>query len=237
MPISIQSLEDLEKLDLQLADLLTIKTTSPLKLAECEKQVGLRRQTFQIDEEKLKKLKADLQKQQDRIDEENRHIKRRQDRLSEIRNDKEYKAALREIEGSKAEISNLEEDIEVLTERIKHQEEVCQKTKVSYDEEVARFAEEKSAIETKLVTLETQLGTLQQQRADLARAIPGVVISKYDRVRRRKKTGSILMGVTTGSCSHCHMAIAPQRFNELRRGEDVLICDSCQMVLYWKSNA
>jgi len=36
-----------------------------------------------------------------------------------------------------------------------------------------------------------------------------------------------------GRCSACNIALRPQYFQDLRKGDQVLVCESCQRILYY----
>jgi predicted nucleic acid-binding Zn-ribbon protein len=39
--------------------------------------------------------------------------------------------------------------------------------------------------------------------------------------------------VVQGRCSKCNMQLRPQFLQELKRGDSVMICESCKRMLYW----
>jgi hypothetical protein len=36
-----------------------------------------------------------------------------------------------------------------------------------------------------------------------------------------------------GVCQCCHLAIPPQKFNELIKGEKMMSCPHCMRIIYW----
>jgi hypothetical protein len=63
---------------------------------------------------------------------------------------------------------------------------------------------------------------------------PGVY-SNYERIRGRR--GSAVAEVVDGRCSVCHIAIRPQFLQDVKRGEQVLMCESCQRILFYNPPA
>ena len=39
-----------------------------------------------------------------------------------------------------------------------------------------------------------------------------------------------------GICSGCHIAIPPQSFIELQRGQQILSCPNCQRLIFWNEH-
>src|SRR5205823_12737689 len=57
------------------------------------------------------------------------------------------------------------------------------------------------------------------------------LLRHYDRVLKLRKTG--LSEVRDQKCMACQVMLRPQTYNEVRSGNQVIICDSCQRILYF----
>ena len=226
-------LEKLQELDLEIGALATLRETGPREIQGLMKELGALESTMNLEQTKLKKLQVDLQQRSSQLDQENRMNKMKQERLPEVRNQKEYQASSRELDASRMEIAALEGDLEIIEERIKHQEEVYQRIRKSYDEAAAVLQGKKEALNQQISQFETQAAQLQSRRAEILGGVPAAVLSKYERIRKKTKE-AILLPVKATMCPRCNLFLAPQRMNELRRMEDVMICESCQGILYWR---
>jgi len=58
------------------------------------------------------------------------------------------------------------------------------------------------------------------------------VVSAYERVRKMRRGIGVAEAVD-GRCSQCHMALRLQFFQDLKRGERVMQCESCNRILYY----
>ena len=54
----------------------------------------------------------------------------------------------------------------------------------------------------------------------------------YERIRR-KRGGVAVAAVVEGLCTVCHMVLRPQFYQDVRRNEEVLYCESCGRILYY----
>ena len=54
----------------------------------------------------------------------------------------------------------------------------------------------------------------------------------YERARRARKGVGVAEAVE-GRCSACHMAMRPQFSQELKRGDQIMSCESCNRILYY----
>ncbi len=48
-----------------------------------------------------------------------------------------------------------------------------------------------------------------------------------------KRQGIVVAEAKDGICTICHVRLRPQVFNEVRRNEAIIHCDSCQRILYF----
>ena len=55
---------------------------------------------------------------------------------------------------------------------------------------------------------------------------------RYEKVRKARK-GIAVAEALEGRCSVCHMAVRPQFFQELKRGDQIMACESCTRILFY----
>ncbi|MCA1557572.1 MAG: C4-type zinc ribbon domain-containing protein, partial [Acidobacteria bacterium] len=55
----------------------------------------------------------------------------------------------------------------------------------------------------------------------------------YKRISTRIRDGVALAEARNNSCSACFMALRPQVMAEVRRGEEIIICENCNRILYY----
>ena len=60
--------------------------------------------------------------------------------------------------------------------------------------------------------------------------MPLAFYTEYERVRKKTKNTPIA-DATDGRCSLCYIALRPQFFQDLRRGDKVMFCESCGRIL------
>ena len=80
--------------------------------------------------------------------------------------------------------------------------------------------------------LRTSLEKNQAERSELVRGIDPKVLATYDLVSRRRN-GIGVAEARDGICTICHVRLRPQVFNDVRRNEAIVQCESCQRILYF----
>jgi predicted nucleic acid-binding Zn-ribbon protein len=93
---------------------------------------------------------------------------------------------------------------------------------------------ERAALRNESVTLAAQLEKSSAEREALVAAIDPQVLATYERVAKGRK-GIAVAAARNGHCTVCHVRLRPQMFNEVRRNDSIIQCDSCQRVLYFDS--
>src|SRR5262249_27269734 len=81
---------------------------------------------------------------------------------------------------------------------------------------------------------ETQktLDELGAERAKIIDALDKRVLAIYDTASVRRQ-GIAVAEARDGICTICHVRLRPKVFNDVRRNDAILQCDSCQRILYF----
>ncbi|EKD38700.1 MAG: hypothetical protein ACD_75C00638G0001, partial [uncultured bacterium] len=70
------------------------------------------------------------------------------------------------------------------------------------------------------------------QRNEQATKIKAGTLRKYNTLRERRN-GKAVVNVVDGVCQGCFMAIPPQLYNQLLRGDQLLECPTCQRMIHY----
>lgn len=226
-------LVELQRLDSEIAELEAVVGAIPGQIRTMEEQVlqakaALDGATAEID--KMQKLRR--QKERD-LEEATRELKKRQSRLYEIKTNQEYSAVLKEIEGLKQKISTLEEEILVLLEQIEDAMRAQAQEEVRVRFKQAEFLRDKQKREGELRELTGRLSALQGAREGQSKGVETSLLQQYLRLLK-SRAGLAVAPARDGSCEGCHVALTPQLYNEVRRSEEILTCERCGRILYWK---
>jgi len=87
-------------------------------------------------------------------------------------------------------------------------------------------ARERTAVDQKAAS------ELHTERTGIAKEVTPGTYSQYERVRKGRK-GIAVAEVIDGRCTVCHMVLRPQYFQDVKRTESILFCESCQRILYY----
>jgi len=160
------------------------------------------------------------------------HDKYKQD-LMRVRNEKEYTTALREIDATRKQSSALEGEI------LKRMEEI-EKLEAELSVGAPDIERKRGEVDLLLVTLDrerdeagTLFDSLNQRRRQLSGQLPISLFSTYDRMSRTRR-GQALAQVRNGICTACRMKVRPKVFSDVRKGDQMVTCESCGRILYYR---
>jgi len=90
-------------------------------------------------------------------------------------------------------------------------------------------AEQKRARERTAVD-EKELAEVRGERKGIADQMDPKFYIEYERIRKKTKNTPIA-DATDGRCDACQIALRPQFFQDLRRGDRIMFCESCGRIL------
>ncbi|MBW1999477.1 MAG: hypothetical protein JRJ29_16140 [Deltaproteobacteria bacterium] len=228
----ISLLVQLQDCDDEIRSILNRKKEGPLKIRKLEEKLNAFREKVREDNDRLQALKKERYSlEQDVQDFENK-IAKSNVKLSNIKSNKEYQAALNEIEELKKRKFETEDKVLQIMESVEEVERVCRMNDERQKELEAEFEKEKVEIEKELIRLDKELEKVEAEREKLCQVIDEELLHKYSFLRERKN-GQAISAVIDGICQACHMNIPPQRYNELIRGGSLQTCPNCSRLIYW----
>ncbi len=152
--------------------------------------------------------------------------------LMEVKTNKEYTAALHEIEGVEREIRAREDQVleemekaETLAQDVKREEAAFKLVEQAGRAEATQL----SAREAKLIE---DCARLRTEREQVAASVPEEARQLYERVAKQR--GTALAEARDGVCQSCRVRMRPQIWVEVRKNETLFLCESCNRVLYYE---
>jgi predicted nucleic acid-binding Zn-ribbon protein len=156
-------------------------------------------------------------------------------RLYEVKTNKEYSAALLEIEESKQEKAKTEEEILALMELQERLGVELREAEKRFKTREEQARQDESVVSRKLETVRQELAGVRGERTTRAKDIPPGLLSDYDRLLRARNGVAVAAVSPTAICGGCRVTIRPQAIQELRSATTPMMrCESCGRYLYWQ---
>ena len=231
----IRQLVELQKVDDEIFAVRQEMERAPREVEEL-------RQKFAASEAQRNKILdklTHLQEQQKRlaleIDDDSARIKKSKNKLMQVENQREHHAMMREMDSIEKVIRSREEEKIALMEELQLQNEKLAQIDLTHTGLQAELEVRRDSLEEKLSACRTRLAELEQKREAASSAIPHPVFVRYEFIRKRLEH-PVIVAVKEGICTGCHIAVPPQSYIELQRGQQILSCPNCQRLIFWNEH-
>ena len=194
------------------------------KLAATKAQLEKAKAAVKADEAAKKKFETAIQDLQGKIS-------KYRDQSLDVKTNDQYKALMHEIEFSQQEIRANEDRILDLMVNAEARDKQVKAAEAELKAQAAEIEKEKAIAREKTAEDEKLLGEWNAKRGGLIAGVDADLLRHYERVAKFRGTG--LSEVRNQKCGACQMMLRPQIYNEVRSGDKVIICESCQRVLYF----
>jgi predicted nucleic acid-binding Zn-ribbon protein len=233
--VELEKLVDLQKTDTNIRKLKKAIETAGQRRATIEQE--FEKHAFSIREIQGRRdtLTSDRTELERQIAENKTYKERAERNLKHAQNQKEYETAMREIDALQKQIAVYEAQI---IEKMTAAEEVEKELESRADEINTLDAKREEAFkefDAELEKNETELAAETKKREAVFTTLPAQLASVYNRLAQRSRDGIAVAEVTNGSCSACFMSLRPQMQVEVKRGDQIITCESCTRILYISS--
>jgi predicted nucleic acid-binding Zn-ribbon protein len=229
----LEKLIDLQKTDSEIRRLKQSLNSADARRAELEREFEKHAFSIREIQERRDRLRGERAELDKHIAENKTYLERAERNLKHAQNQKEYETAMRETDALQKQIGAFETQT---LENMTALEEV--------EKEIEGRAEEINTLDQKRVEAIAEFESqMEKDRADLAKVeggrdavfktLPANLAAVYNRLTQRSRDGIAVAGVVNGSCSACFMALRPQMLVEVKRGEQIITCESCTRILYF----
>jgi len=228
--IQLQDLDsNAERLRRRMADLPAAQAALDSRLADLTGAVAGVKERVAASQASRREIEKDLAAVQTRLS-------KYKDQLMEVKTNKEYHAMQHEIAAAEAVVRREEdrlleqmEEAETLAAQLKAAEAALRTGQ-------ADLTRSRQEMDTERITSEADLERTTAERAQIAGSISADVLALFERVSKHRK-GLAMSEARDGLCTQCHVRLRPQVYNELRRNESVMQCESCSRILYFVAPA
>jgi uncharacterized protein len=222
----------LQEIDNRLGDLAREIAALPKHIAEIEKKLVSHERKLEADRAALSANQKERKKCEGDIQLQEQKISKLKDQMLLAKTNDQYRAFQNEIEFCQKEIRKFEDRILELMSESEPLEKNVKAAEVALKAEKAQVESEKQVARERTAIDEKASAELHAERAGVVGGMGSATYQLYERVRKARKGIGVAEAVA-GRCSACQMALRPQFFQELKRGNTVMSCESCLRILYY----
>ena len=206
----------------------------PSRRAQLKSELELEKVHLNELEKSLKDIQLKLKNKELELSQKEMQIKKLDGQLSQVKTNKEYAALQQEIASLKADNSLLEEGIIHILDEVEAAKDETRKEKEKLAIVEKSFQNKDNEMAEQAKTLQERLVDLKKEREESVAQLPPELGELYNRIAV-KKQGLALAVVNGEVCAACQMHLRPQLINEIRLGEQIIVCENCSRILYFES--
>lgn len=228
----LEFLLQLQNIDYDLGELERSKEYIPDMIDNLRREIADIKTRVASLKEELTAARLEQRQVEATLQDKTNRLKVLQGQMMSIKTNKEYDALVTEIDRIKEAINQLEargfELLGIMESREKELGEL--------DGQMGKIekvnGEQLSSLQQQIDTVGSKIDNKRSERDNLVKQINRRVVATYDRIRKGKG-GAAVVAVKKRACGACYKALPPQRIQEIRRGDQILTCDSCGRMLIW----
>jgi predicted nucleic acid-binding Zn-ribbon protein len=229
----LAKLINLQKTDSEIRRLKQSLDTADARRAELEREFEKHAFSIREIQERRDRLAAERGELETQIASNKTYLERAERNLKHAQNQKEYETAMRETDALQKQIAAIEaQQLEGMTALEEVEKEIESRADEINTLDQKR-AEALKEFDAELKRDRTELAKVEGGRDAVFKTLPTNLAAVYNRLTQRSRDGVAVAEVVNGSCSACFMALRPQMLVEVRRGEQIITCESCTRILYF----
>jgi len=222
----------LQSLDQKIGALDKDVAALPKYIAVIEKALDSHNRKLEADKAALSANQKERKKMDGDIQVHQQKISKLRDQMLGAKTNEQYRAFQHEIEYIEKEISQAEDRILELMTESEPLDQNVKKAEAALKEEKKQVEAEKDKARDCTAVDQKQLSELEAERKAIVTGMKPQVYSAYERIRK-KWHGVAVAEATEGRCGACQISLRPQFYQDLRKGEQLMFCESCGRILFY----
>ena len=229
-----QKLKVLYQLQTTLSEIDRIKTLRgelPLEVQDLEDEIeGLRSRVNKYNEE-VAGLNTDVETMRQRIADAEKLVKRYNEQLNDVKNNREYDMLQKEIEFQNLEMQLQQKRIGEAKERIETREADIKTASEQIEERQADLDVKKNELDDIVSETKAEEEKLREKAKGYEVQIEPRLLTAFKRIRKNSRNGLGVVYVQRDSCGGCFNKVPPQRQLDVRMRKKIIVCEYCGRIL------
>ena len=206
----LRALYDLQLIDSRIDEIVNLRGELPLEVEDLENEIaGLNTNSDKIKSE-IENSNKQISEQKLVIENAKELLKKYEEKLKNVRNNREYNSIVKEQEYQDLESQLAEKKINELKAHIEQKKERLALVTEKLDERNAHLKSKKSELDAILKETHKEEDLLQKKSAEFEKGIEEHLITSYKRIRGSVRNGLAIVSVERGASGGSYFSIPPQ---------------------------
>ena len=227
----IENLLKLQGADKEIRRLQDEIAEFPRRVAAIEQKLAGTKAQLEKAQASIKADEAARRKHETTITDFRGKISKYRDQSLDVKTNDQYKALLHEIQFAEKEIAATEDKILEIMVNADARDKEVKAAQAELKAETTEIEKEKEQARQRTAEDEKLLAEWRAKRDQMRAGVNEDLLRHYERVSKFRGTG--ISEVRDHKCMACQVMLRPQTYNEVRTGQQTVVCDSCQRILYF----
>ncbi len=227
----IENILKLQGVDKEIRRLQDEIAQFPKRISAIEQQLAGTKAQLEKAQAAVKADEAARRKHDTTISDLRGKISKYRDQSLAVKTNEQYKALMQEIQFAEKEIAETEDKILELMLNSDARDKEVKAAQAELKAETAEIEKEKEEARKRTAEDEKLLAEFRAKRDQLRTGVNEDLLRHYERVSKFR--GSGISEVRDHKCMACQVMLRPQTYNDVRGGNTMVVCDSCQRILYF----
>jgi predicted nucleic acid-binding Zn-ribbon protein len=225
------ALYTLQQIDSQIDKIRIIRGELPLEVQDLEDEIaGLETRIANFKSE-IENLQKQIEEKDNAIKESQALIKRYEEQLMNVRNNREYDALSKEVEFQKLEIELAEKRKNEAKDKIALLEEEIADATARLDERKKDLEAKKEELDDIVAETEKEEQELLKKSEENEKYIEERLLTAYKRIRKNARNGLAVVQIERDACGGCFNKIPPQHQLDIKLHKKIIVCEYCGRIL------
>ena len=149
-----------------------------------------------------------------------------------VKTNQEYHAIQHEIAFAQTEIKTREDQMLELMVEADDLNAGVKKADAALAAEQKAVDADRKALAAEMAQMKAEIARIAEERVRIVGSIAPQVLATFELIAKRRG-GVAIAEARDGMCTVCHVRLRPQVFNDVRKNEGIIQCDSCNRILHF----
>ena len=206
----LRALYDLQLIDSRIDEIKNLRGELPLEVEDLENEIaGLTTKIEKINAE-IKESEHSIAEQKNTIESAKELHKKYEEKLKNVRNNREYNSIVKEQEFQELETQLAEKKIKEYKARIEQKQEILNQVNANLDERSKHLEAKKGELDIILKETQKEEDLLLKKSEEFEKSIEERLINAYKRIRSSVKNGLAIVAIERGASGGSYFSIPPQ---------------------------
>jgi uncharacterized protein len=226
---------DVQEIDMQMIQLMRLKSERQKDLANINAVKGDLRQQGEAKESEIVDLKKLIRLMEGELSDVKSKIKKLEGQQSAIKKVEEFNALSHEMSHADRDRVAKEQRLSDHVDRLVAEEDALKAINDSLKTTISSSKVLEAEIQDGIDRINAEGRVLKAKRDALVAKADQDVFRIYERLLRNKKD-RVVVPIENRCCSGCHIMLTAQDENLVRKGERLVFCEHCSRIHYWQES-